>query len=73
MRSKGVFGFGLESLNDSSRPLGLERSFRVTVFGSSRIVRVSVSPPLSVAVSCSSIYDGYSWSGPGKLSLSVPS
>ena len=40
---------------------------RFTVCGSSRMVRVSVRPPLSVAVSVSSRYDGYSWSGAAKL------
>jgi len=35
----------------------------VTVRGSSRSVFVSVRPPASVAVSRSSRYDGYSWSG----------
>jgi len=34
-----------------------------TVFGSSRRVIVRVSPKPSVAVSSSSRYDGYSWSG----------
>src|SRR5215210_8689625 len=47
----------------SANPVGLELSVRVTVFGSSRIDRSSVSPPESVAVSRSSRWEGYSWSG----------
>jgi hypothetical protein len=47
----------------SCSPVGLERKVRSTVWGSRRTLAVSVSPPLSVAVSRSSIQAGYSWSG----------
>ena len=53
------------ALTVSVRPVGLEANESFTVLGSRRIVRVSVSPPLSVTVSRSSMYDGYSWSGAG--------
>ena len=45
---------------------------QVTVFGSRRRTLVSVSPPESVAVSFSSRYDGYSWSGAVKDPLDTP-
>ena len=47
----------------SRKPDGLEASVRTTVLGSSRTDSESVSPPESVAVSRSSRWDGYSWSG----------
>jgi len=71
-----VNGAGSRSpLKPRARPLGLDASDRSTVFGSSRIERVSVRPLLSRTVSRSSRCDGYSWSGavnepdatPGKL------
>ena len=47
----------------SLRPPGVLWKVSTTVRGSSRRVRVPVSPPESVAVRVSSRYDGYSWSG----------
>ena len=44
-------------------PEGTESSVSTVVFGSSRTLFVSLSPLESVAVSVSSRYDGYSWSG----------
>ena len=44
----------LAPLIERVSPVGFEAKEMVTVFGSSRIVRESVSPPLSVAVSVSS-------------------
>jgi hypothetical protein len=46
------------------RPVGLERMVTATVCGSRRSVCVSVSPPLSVAVSFSSRYRADATSGP---------
>src|SRR5438094_1960871 len=46
-----------------TRPPGLVLNVSTTVFGSSRTLVVEVSPPESVAVSCSSSQHGYSWSG----------
>jgi len=43
-----------------------------TVFGSSRTLVVEVSPPESVAVSCSSSQHGYWWSGALKDPLATP-
>ena len=43
-----------------------------TVFGSSRSDSVSLSPPESVAVSRSSRWEGYSWSGAVKEPLATP-
>ena len=43
-----------------------------TVRGSSRRVLVAVRPPESVAVSRSSRYDGYSWSGAVNEPLATP-
>jgi hypothetical protein len=48
-------------------PGGLVWKVRLTVWGSSRTVSVSLSPPGSVAVRVSSRYDGYSWSDAVKL------
>ena len=56
----------------SCSPVGLEPKVRSTVWGSSRTLAVSVSPPLSVAVSCSSIQAGYSWSGAENEPLATP-
>src|SRR5215510_8415997 len=42
---------------------GREPKVSTTVRGSSRTLVVDDSPPTSVAVSCSSIQQGYSWSG----------
>src|SRR5919201_4436359 len=53
-------------------PAGLERKVRATVCGSSRTLVVPFRPPLSVAVSRSSIQDGYSWSGAEKEPLATP-
>ena len=47
----------------SDSPPGLVWKVSATVFGSRRRTFVSVRPPESVAVSFSSRYDGYSWSG----------
>src|SRR5262249_55515123 len=44
-------------------PRGRVLNVSTTVFGSSRTLVVEVSPPESVAVSCSSSQHGYSWSG----------
>src|SRR5690349_17568091 len=49
--------------NERSTPVGFDCIVIATVRGSSRRVTVLLSPKLSVAVSCSSRYDGYSWSG----------
>ena len=48
----------------SCSPAGLVWKVKSTVWGSRRMVSVSLRPPESVAVSVSSRYDGYSWSGP---------
>jgi len=56
----------------SCSPVGLDRKVSATVCGSSRTVAVPVSPPLSVAVSCSSIQAGYSWSGAENEPLATP-
>ena len=47
-------------------------SVRSTVFGSRRTLWVRLSPPESVAVSRSSRYDGYSWSGAVNEPLATP-
>src|ERR1043166_4462650 len=46
-----------------TRPPGLVLNVSTTVLGSSRTLVVEVSPPESVAVSCTSSQHGYSWSG----------
>src|SRR3954463_9162981 len=51
------------ALTARDRPLGTDWNVRTTVCGSSRRVTDAVVPKLSVAVSVSSRYDGYSWSG----------
>jgi hypothetical protein len=56
----------------SCSPVGLVPKVRSTVWGSRRTLAVSVSPPLSVAVSCSSIQAGYSWSGAVNEPLATP-
>src|SRR5919198_1726625 len=56
----------------SCSPVGSDRKVRATVCGSSRTLAVSVRPPLSVAVSCSSIQAGYSWSGAESEPLATP-
>jgi hypothetical protein len=50
-------------LNASCSPVGLEVKLSTTVCGSSLTLVVEAAPLLSVAVSCSSRWDGYSWSG----------
>ena len=57
---------------DERSPPGVVWKVRTTVFGSRRRVLVSVRPPESVAVSFSSRYDGYSWSGAAKDPLATP-
>ncbi len=52
-----------EPFSTSASPPGLELSVRFTVCGSSWTDRVSVRPPESLAVSRSSRWEGYSWSG----------
>src|SRR5436190_11342754 len=49
--------------SERSTPAGFDWSVIGTVSGSSRRVTVRLRPKLSVAVSCSSKYDGYSCSG----------
>ncbi len=48
---------------ESCRPVGVVAKLSVTVCGSRRTDVVPLTPPPSVAVSWSSRYDGYSWSG----------
>src|SRR4029450_2585811 len=55
-----------------TRPPGLVLNVSTTVFGSSRTLVVEASPPESVAVSCSSIQHGYSWSGAATEPLETP-
>src|SRR5215472_7193827 len=55
-----------------TRPPGLVLNVSTTVLGSSRTLVVEVSPPESVAVSCSSSQHGYSWSGALNDPLVVP-
>ena len=55
-----------------TRPPGLVLNVSTTVLGSSRTLAVEVSPPESVAVSCSSSQHGYSWSGAVTDPLAVP-
>jgi hypothetical protein len=45
-------------LTTKERPLGLDRMLRSTVLGSRRRLLTSCRPAESVAVSCSSMYDG---------------
>ena len=56
----------------SCSPDGTVWNERSTVCGWMFTLAVPVSPPLSVAVSWISRYDGYSWSGAGKLPLATP-
>jgi hypothetical protein len=56
----------------SDNPPGVLWKVRTTVLGSSLSTLVSVRPPESVAVSLSSRYAGYSWSGAVKLPLATP-
>src|SRR5919197_6778741 len=58
-----VRGASLTTRSLRTRPPGLVLNVSTTVFGSSRTLVVEVSPPESVAVSCSSSQQGYSWSG----------
>src|SRR5213083_2887347 len=62
----------LVPLNVSCALLGSEVKVRTTVLGSRRSVVEPVSPPESVAVKVSSMYDGYSWSGAKNESPAVP-
>src|SRR5512132_621410 len=55
-----------------ARPPGLVLKVSTTVFGSSRTLFVDVSPPESVAVSCSSSQHGYAWSGAVTDPLETP-
>src|SRR5512133_110229 len=55
-----------------TRPPGLVLNVSTTVFGSSRTLAVEVSPPESVAVSCTSSQHGYSWSGAVNDPLPTP-
>ena len=54
-------GVGVAGLVPTARaiPRGLDRKDSTTVFGWSVALLVAWSPPESVAVSCSSRYDGY--------------
>ncbi len=54
------------------RPPGLVWNVSATVCGSSRTLLVSLRPPESVAVSFSSRWDGYSWSGVLNEPLATP-
>ena len=56
VRVNGVTELELPTVNDS--PLGTDANVRSTVFGCSVTLVVLVSPPESVAVSWSSMYDG---------------
>ena len=58
---------------DSCRPAGTEIMDRLAVWGWMLTLAVPVLPSESVAVSWISRYDGYSWSGAGKLPLATPS
>src|SRR5262245_59370643 len=55
-----------------TRPPGLVLNVSTTVFGSSRVLVVNVSPPESVAVSRTSSQHGYSWSGAVNDPLETP-
>ena len=56
----------------SCSPDGAVCMVRFTVCGWMFTLAVPVRPSLSVAVSWISRYDGYSWSGAGKLPLATP-
>src|SRR4029453_9357094 len=57
-------GVGLEPCRYvTANPVGLVAKDSLVLTGSSRTLFTSVSPPASLAVSCNSRYDGYSWSG----------
>src|SRR5829696_8485432 len=56
----------------SCSPPGVVWKLRVTVRGSSWRDTLCRRPPESVAVSCSSRYDGYSWSGAVNEPLATP-
>src|SRR6185503_7984788 len=56
----------------SDSPLGIVWKLSTTVWGSSRRVTEDCVPKLSVAVSVSSRYDGYSWSGALNEPLATP-
>src|SRR3712207_5777923 len=58
---------------DTPAPEGLDAKPRFTVWGSRRTVALFESPEESTAVSSSSRYDGFSWSGAGNEPLSTPS
>ena len=61
-----------DALTLSCSPDGLEAKDRTTVFGSRRTLVVVLRPPASVAVSSSSTYDGYSWSGAENEPVATP-
>src|SRR6188508_2262917 len=63
----------VSELSDSCRPGGDEARVTDTVRGCSSTLVVPVAPPESVAVSFSSRWDGYSWSGAGNDPLETPS
>ena len=62
--------FTTRSLRTS--PPGLVLNVSTTVFGSSLTLVVEVSPPESVATSCTSNQQGYSWSGAVNDPLETP-
>src|SRR5436190_15032800 len=70
VRVNGVVEAELPTTSES--PDGEEAKLTSAVSGSRRIDFVSVSPPESVTVSCSSSQAGYSWSGAVKEPLVTP-
>ena len=67
-----VRGASLTTRSLRTRPPGLVLNVSTTVLGSSRTLVVEVSPPESVAVSCSSSQHGYAWSGAVTDPLATP-
>src|SRR5258705_9825841 len=70
VRVNGVADDAALTARDS--PVGAVWKLRTTVCGSSRLVTDACVPRLSVAVSVSSRYDGYSWSGALNMPLAMP-
>ena len=62
MENGVVRGASFTTRSLRTRPPGLVLNVSTTVFGSSRTLVVEVSPPASVATSCTSSQHGYSWS-----------
>src|SRR5918994_1216948 len=71
VREKGVVD-SAPFTTSFSPAAGSDRKLSSTVWGSRRTLLVSVKPPESVAVSLSSRYEGYSWSGAVNVPLATP-